>query len=116
MGGNIGTGGKPTLLGISKHGNKYLRTLLIHGAHSVIRAVQMQATPSTHPEDQWLRGLLTRRHHNVVAVALPAKTARIVWVLWPRGTNSTPTINPSSRLRRRWPDAGATTQKQSQQQ
>ena len=62
MGGNIGTGGKPTLLGISKHGDKYLRTLLIHGAHSVIRAVQMQATPSTHPEDQWLRGLLTRRH------------------------------------------------------
>lgn len=79
------SGGKPTLLGISKHGDKYLRTLLIHGARSVIRAVQMQATPSTDREDQWLRGLLARRHHNVVAVALAAKTARIAWALLAKG-------------------------------
>ena len=79
------SGGKPTLLGISKHGDKYLRTLLIHGARSVLRAVQMQATPSTNREDLWLRGLLARRHHNVVAVALAAKTARIVWALLAKG-------------------------------
>ena len=79
------SGGKPTLLGISKHGDKYLRTLLIHGARSALRAVQMQATPSTNREDQWLRGLLARRHHNVVAVALAAKTARIVWALLVKG-------------------------------
>ena len=84
------SGGKPTLLGISKHGDKYLRTLLIHGARSVIRAVQMQATPSTDPEDQWLRALLTRRHKNVVAVALAAKTARIVWALLAKGSNFDP--------------------------
>jgi transposase len=84
------SGGKPTLLGISKHGDKYLRTLLIHGARAVIRAVQMQATPSTDPEDQWLRGLLVRRHKNVVAVALAAKTARIVWALLAKGEKFDP--------------------------
>lgn len=84
------SGGKPTLLGISKHGDKYLRTLLIHGARSVIRAVQMQTTPSTDPEDQWLRALLARRHHNVVAVALAAKTARILWALLAKGDKFDP--------------------------
>ena len=84
------SGGKPTLLGISKHGDKYLRTLLIHGARAVIRAVQMQATPSTNAEDQWLRALLTRRHKNVVAVALAAKTARIVWALLAKGDKFDP--------------------------
>ena len=84
------SGGKPTLLGISKHGDKYLRTLLIHGARSVIRAVQMQATPSTNAEDQWLRDLLVRRHKNVVAVALAAKTARIVWALLAKGDKFNP--------------------------
>lgn len=43
---------------ISNHGDKYLRTLLIHDVSSLIRAVQMQATPSTNREDQCLRGLL----------------------------------------------------------
>lgn len=84
------SGGKPTLLGISKHGDKYLRTLLIHGARSVIRAVQMQTTPSADPEDQWLRALLVRRHKNVVAVALAAKTARILWALLAKGDKFNP--------------------------
>jgi len=84
------SGGKPTLLGISKHGDKYLRTLLIHGARSVLRAVQMQATPSANREDQWLRDLLARRHHNVVAVALAAKTARIAWALLAKGESLRP--------------------------
>jgi transposase len=34
------SGGKPTLLGISKRGDSYVRTLLIHGARSVIFRVQ----------------------------------------------------------------------------
>ena len=89
------SGGKPTLLGISKHGDKYLRTLLIHGARSVIRAVEMQATPSTDPEDQWLRQLLARRHKNVVAVALAAKTARIVWALLAKGDRFQPGHRPT---------------------
>ena len=70
------TGGKSTLLGISKRGDCYLRTLLIHGARAVIRHVQGK------PERVgWLPSLLVRRHQNVATVALANKNARIVWAL-----------------------------------
>ena len=70
------SGGKPTLLGMSKRGDAYLRTLLIHGARSVIyRATQIADTTS------WLINLTTRRNKNVAAVALANKTARIAWAL-----------------------------------
>ena len=71
------SGGKPTLLGISKRGDTYLRTLLIHGARSVIYAAQRKALKS----DDWLSRLLARRNLNVAAVALANKNARIVWAL-----------------------------------
>ena len=70
------SGGKATLLGISKRGDSYLRTLLIHGARSVIIAAQKKATVGG-----WLSGLLLRRNPNVAAVALANKNARIVWAL-----------------------------------
>jgi len=70
------SGGKATLLGISKRGDSYLRTLLIHGARSVIIAAQKKATVGS-----WLTGLLLRRNPNVAAVALANKNARIVWAL-----------------------------------
>ena len=71
------SGGKPTLLGISKRGDVYLRTLLIHGARSAIVAAQRKAG-----ERQRLAGrLLRRRHPNVAAVALANKNARTVWAL-----------------------------------
>lgn len=75
------TGGKTKLLGISKRGDSYLRTLLIHGARSVLQ----QAV--RHPEraDPWLRQLLARRPVNVVAVALANKNARIAWALLAHG-------------------------------
>lgn len=69
------TGGKPKLLGISKRGNKYLRTLLIHGA----RAALPSLARSQAPLGSWLRGLLARRHRNTVVVALANKLARIAW-------------------------------------
>ena len=70
------SGGKSTLLGISKRGDSYLRTLLIHGARSVIfRAKQKADTGS------WLHQLVERRNPNVAAVALANKNARIVWAL-----------------------------------
>lgn len=70
------SGGKPTLRGMSKRGDSYVRTLLIHGARSVIyRATQRQESGS------WLAQLLERRNANVAAVALANKTARIVWAL-----------------------------------
>jgi len=75
------SGGKPRLLGISKHGDAYLRTLLIHGA----RAVQQACGAKTDGRSQWLRELGHRRHKNIAAVALANRNARIAWVLLTRG-------------------------------
>lgn len=71
------SGGKPTLLGISKRGDIYLRTLLIHGARSVIRVLEHKVNQA----DEWLKRLLGRRNKNVAAVPLANKNARIVWAL-----------------------------------
>lgn len=71
------SGGKLTLLGISKRGDTYLRTLLIHGARAVIRLAERK---TDHAKD-WIPQLLSRRHKNVAAVALANKNARIVWAL-----------------------------------
>ena len=70
------SGGKPTLLGMGTRGDSYLRTLLIHGARSVIYKVRQKADPSS-----WLNQLIQRRNLNVAAVALANKNARIVWAL-----------------------------------
>ena len=64
------------MLGMSKRGDSYLRTLLIHGARSVIFRAQQKADKSS-----WLHKLLERRNPNVAAVALANKNARIVWAL-----------------------------------
>ncbi|MGZ5091358.1 MAG: IS110 family RNA-guided transposase [Burkholderiales bacterium] len=72
-----GTGGKVALGRISKRGDTYLRTLLIHGARAVIAHVERKSDQSDH----WLKGLLTRRNKNIAAVALAAKNARIAWAL-----------------------------------
>lgn len=71
------TGGKPRLLGISKRGNKYLRTLLIHGARAALPSLARSQTLL----GAWLRNLLDRRHRNTVVVALANKLARIAWVI-----------------------------------
>ena len=75
------SGGKPTLLGISKRGDVYLRTLLIHGARSVVRHA------STRPEraNRWLTAVMARRNPNIAAVALANKNARIAWALLAHG-------------------------------
>jgi len=79
--GQHSSGGKERFLGISKHGDSYLRTLLIHGARSVIRT----AGNKTDPRSRWIVGVAARRHKNVAAVALANKNARIVWALLTRG-------------------------------
>ena len=68
-----GTGGKVRLGSISKRGDTYLRTLLIHGARSVL----------THAKEPgpWLEGLKGRRPANVVVVAQAAKMARTIWAV-----------------------------------
>lgn len=70
------SGGKQNLLGISKRGDTYLRTLLIHGARSVIQYAENKAD-----ESSWLRKLMARRNKNVAAVALANKNARTIWAL-----------------------------------
>jgi transposase len=71
------SGGKQMLLGISKRGDTYLRTLLIHGARAVIRVAERKVGHA----DSWLARLMDRRNKNVAAVALANKNARTVWAL-----------------------------------
>jgi transposase len=71
------TGGKSTLLGISKRGDSYLRTLLIHGARSVVRVAQAKTALT----GSWLQSLMGRRNANVATVAQANKNARIAWAL-----------------------------------
>jgi len=71
------TGGKPTLLGISKRGDSYLRTLLIHGGRTVVRV----ADKYQDKRNQWISNLEHRRGKNISAVAVANKNARIAWAL-----------------------------------
>jgi transposase len=71
------SGDKQVLLGISKRGNRYLRTLLIHGARTVLKYCQGKSDPLS----RWLQGLIERRGFNKAAVALANKNARIVWAM-----------------------------------
>ena len=75
------TGGRTKLLGISKRGDRYLRTLLIHGA----RAALPHLAARDNPLGRWLRGLRARCHHNVAVVALANKLARIAWAVLASG-------------------------------
>lgn len=72
----VATVGKQNLLGISKRGDTYLRTLLIHGARSVIHHASNKAET-----ERWLNKLMTRRNKNIAAVGLANKNARISWAL-----------------------------------
>ncbi|MDM0109927.1 IS110 family transposase [Variovorax sp. J22R24] len=74
------SGGKANLLGMSKRGDTYLRTLLIHGARSVIYRVSQRADTCS-----WIAAVVNRRNKNVAAVALANKNARIVWALLAHG-------------------------------
>jgi transposase len=75
------SGGKQVLLGISKRGDTYLRTLLIHGARAAFRAAERKV----HHAGSWLARLMSRRNKNVAAVALANKNARTVWALLVHG-------------------------------
>jgi transposase len=71
------TGGKTVLLGISKRGDCYLRSLLIHGA----RAVMRYAKTKDDERYQWARQVMHRRGVNPATVALANKNARRLWAL-----------------------------------
>jgi transposase len=74
------TGGKHKLGPISKQGDRYLRRILVVGAHAVLKRARQQ--PERHP---WLTQLLARKPFRVVAVALANKMARIAWALLVKG-------------------------------
>lgn len=79
--GHTGTGGKVRMGAISRRGDSYLRTLLIHGARTLL------TSKSPAP---WLQQLLDRRPRNVVAVALANKLARQAWALVTHGREYDP--------------------------
>lgn len=71
-----GTGGRVRQMGISKRGDPYMRTLLMHAARSLINAPQ---------RSPWIQALLARRAYNVVVAALANKLARTIWAVLARG-------------------------------
>jgi len=71
------SGNKQRLLGISKRGDSYLRSLLVHGARSAVYAARNKEDRLS----QWVTGLAARRHANVAAVALANKTVRMAWAM-----------------------------------
>jgi transposase len=75
------TGGKTVLGRITKHGNVYLRMLLIHGA----RVVLQFSAKRTDRKRRWVEQVRRRRGNNIAAVALTAKHARLLWALLARG-------------------------------
>ncbi|MBB5345080.1 transposase [Edaphobacter lichenicola] len=82
------TGGKQKLLGISKRGNPYLRKLFIQGA----RAVMLRGTKQSIGLRTWIENIALRKHHNVAAVALANKMARIAWVVLSKGEAYRPAL------------------------
>lgn len=77
------TGGKPTLMGISKRGDSYLRMLLIHGGRAVVRV----ANKYQDKRNKWIVALEQRRGKNITAVAVANKNARIIWALLSKQEN-----------------------------
>jgi transposase len=75
--GQTGTGGKIQLLGISKRGDKYVRTLLIHGARSVLFHAKEPGP--------WVEQMKKRRPPNVITVALANKIAQTIWAILAHG-------------------------------
>ncbi len=80
------SGDKHRLLGISKRGDVYLRTLMIHGARSVVTAAEHKDDPLS----RWVTEIAKRRHPNVAAVALANKNARMAWAMLRHKTDYDP--------------------------
>lgn len=88
---HTGTGDKMTVVGLKKNrGNRYARTLLIHGARSVVR----HAKGKTDPRSRWINCIVARSGPNVAAVAVANKNARIAWALLTRSESYQPARQP----------------------
>jgi len=73
------SGGKSRLLGITKTGDNHLRSVLIHGARSLILSAMRKHKRD--PVSQWILDLQERKGWNVTAVAIANRNARIMWHL-----------------------------------
>ncbi len=82
------SGGKLRLGPITKRGDRYLRTLLVHGARALLRVVARK----TDARSAWAVRLMQRRHVKVAAVALAAKQARIIWAMLSTGSEYSPPL------------------------
>ena len=80
------SGGKEKQLGISKRGDKFVRTLLIHGARSALRVAPSKMDRLS----RWVVALAERSHPNVAATALANNMARVAWAMLRHGTNYEP--------------------------
>jgi len=78
------SGAKRRLGSINKEGDRYLRTLLIHGARAVLLAAKRSKNPDR--LQTWALRVHDRRGHNRAAVAVANKIARIAWAVWSKGT------------------------------
>ena len=93
------SGGKNKLLGISKRGDTYLRTLLVHGARAVVQANELKRRAGK-PSQPWLDALVQRRNKNIAAVAQANKTVRILWAMLSKGESyagSNPAKGPHTK-------------------
>lgn len=79
--GEHSSGARRRLLGITKRGDTYLRTLLIHGARAAVLAARKKADARS----RWIQALVARRGHNRAVVAVANKNARIIWALLSTG-------------------------------
>jgi len=104
--GHSNTGDRTVMLGITKRGNRYLRTLLIHGGRAAVYAARRR----TDPRSRWLERLREARGHNVAAVALANKNARVAWAMLRWGEDyrparahreSSPALRSAPRARNR---------------
>jgi transposase len=86
------SGGKQRLYGITRRGDSYLRTLLIHGARSALRC----AGNKSDRQLRWASSLAVRRNANVAAVALANKTARVIWAILAHGRTYVPVWSNST--------------------
>ena len=80
------SGNKQRLLGITKRGDSYLRSILVHGARSTV----YNARNKEDRLSRWITNLAARRHANVVAVALANKTVRMAWAMLKNDTHYQP--------------------------
>jgi transposase len=80
------TGGKVQLGRISKRGDRYLRSLLVHGARSVLWALKLKTKEQLPPLMSWLKNIAERRGHNKSIVAFANKIARVAWAILSHNT------------------------------